>query len=205
MKTEVNEESIKKVLNGLFDVFHEQAKVEFDDNFPKVREWIDKYCKGKPYNIAEHFISVKLNFESGCEQFLPQLEQSDNKKYNFVIGGIFDSSFIKALNLKCDNYTDMVRKYFNAVYKQLTTGEIVNVYEEYTKEEIAKYYNDSKWEQKHRTLEETLEAYVGKPKLSLKEFKTSNDIIEWFYTIKTLYRKICKVDINEIINNFKGE
>lgn len=199
MKKEVNEDSIKKVLNGLVEAFNEKAKNEFDENFPKVRAWIEKYCKENPFEIAREFQSVKIDFESGCKQFLPQLEQSDNKKYNFVIAGIFDSSFIEALELKCDNYTDMVRKYFMAVYKQLTTNEIVNIYDEYSKEEITEWYNSSEWAKKNfKTLEDCLNAYVGKPKLSLKEFKTSNDIIEWYYNIKILYRKMCKVDLNKI-------
>lgn len=202
----VTEEGIKNVLDSLVDVFNKKAIEKFDDNFPKVREWIEKFCKNDPYEIADHFNSVRLDFENGSKQFLPKLRQCENKKYNWVAKGIFDGSFIEALEIKCDNYTDMVRKFFKAVYKQITDGEIVNVYNEHTKEEITEWYNGSKWAKKDfKTLEECLEAYVGTPKLSLKEFKTSEDIIEWYYNSQMLYRKICKVNLKKTLEEVNWE
>ncbi len=206
MGKELKEENLKKVLEGLADIFGKSAIEEFDENFPKVRSWIETYIKDSPYDIAHHFNGVRLDFKLGCKQFLPLLKLGDNVKYNWVINGIFDGSFLNALELKCDDYTDMVRKFFRAVYKQLTTDEIVSVYKEYSEEEITKYYNESSWAKKDfKNLQDCLNHYVGKPKLSIKEFQTSNDIIEWFYNIQMLYRKMCKSDLSKILKEDRSE
>ena len=97
----------------------------------------------------------------------------------------------------------MVRKHFNAVYKTIVTGKDINVYEEYTEEYIRNYYEESKkWEK--RSLEELLKVYVGKPKMSLVDFKTSNDIIKWYATCKDLEKKLYTSnfdEIKEVLNN----
>ena len=196
----VTEEGIKNVLEGLANSIENKHISEFDENFPKVRSWIEKYIKNSPYDIADHLNGVRLEFKIGSKQLLPELKTGDNKKNNYVINGIFDGTFLNALELKCSNYTDMVRKFFKAVYHQLTTNEVVNVYKEYTKEEITKWYNESSWAKKdYASLEECLNAYVGKPDMSLEEFKTSQDIIDWYYNITNLYRKMCKVDLSKLL------
>lgn len=190
---EVNAENITNLLGILCNSIEKEKLEEFDESFPKVREWIEKYCNGKPYDIAYHFDSVRLDFRIGCRLFLPDLKEGKDRKHNYVVNGIFSGDFLEVLELKCEHYTDMVRKFFNAVYKQLTTNEIVNVYKEYTEEEITKWYNESGWaKKKYASLEKCLNAYVGKPKMSLEDFKTSQDIIDWYVAIKDFYRKMCK-------------
>lgn len=198
MNKEANEEVLKTVIDGIFNAFDEDAIKNFDINFPNVRNRIKTCCENNPFDIATEFDSIRLEFEVGTHQFMPLLKKSNNKIYNLIIDGIFDGTFIDALRKKCRN-TDMVRKFFKAVYKELTTGEIVNVYEEYTKEQITEWYNSSKWAQKiYKTLDNCLNDYVGKPDMSLEEFKTSNDIINWFFQIQVLYDKMCKIDLRKI-------
>ena len=114
---------------------------------------------------------------------------------------ISDGSLYEALDIACDRYTDMTRKFFNAVYKHIATNEVIDVYKEYTKEEIEKLYNEDKFFQEHYTLEEILKKYMGKPKLSLKMFKTSQDIIDWYFNLQKIYRKMCKCDLKEVLEN----
>lgn len=190
---------LKKMLVGLVDGFDKEIIDKFNEEFPSVKDYIEKYCRNNPYDIAYHFNSVRLHFKIGCQQFLPLLRKGDNPKYNFVIKGIFDGTFLEALNIKCNHYTDMVRKFFKAVYTQLTTNEIVNCYEEYSEEEITEWYNSSNWaKEEYSTLENCLKDYMGKPKLSIKEFQTSNDIIDWYFNIVNLYIQICKVDYTSL-------
>ena len=199
------ETEIKEILNGLVDAFDNQIMEDFDKDFPTIKDYIKKYCKDNPYDIAYHFTSVRLRLERGCRQFLPLLKRSVKTEYNFVITGIFDGTFLEALSIKCNHYTDMVRKFFKAVYTQLTTNEIVNCYEEYSEEEITKWYNSSNWaKEDYATLEDCLKDYVGKPRLSIKEFQTSNDIIDWYFNIVNLYTQICKVDYTSLKEMMKG-
>lgn len=199
---EVKEEDIKNILSGLHSIFQKENEEEFETRFPKLVEDVKKYSKEKPSKIQffVNFERDKLN--DGSRILYKDLPKTcDNKEMNWVLNGILDGSLYETLDITCDRYTDMTRKFFNAVYHHIITNEVVNVYKEYTKEEIEKLYNEDKYYQEHYTIEEILKKYVGKPKLSLEMFKTSQDIINWYYNLQMIYKKMCKCDLKEVMKN----
>ena len=201
-KKEVKEEDIKNILSGLHSIFQKENEEEFETRFPMLVADVKEYSKEKPSKIQffVNFERDKLN--DGSRILYKDLPKTcDNKEMNWALNGILDGSLYEALDIACDRYTDMTRKFFNAVYHHIATNEVVNVYKEYTKEEIEHLYNESKYHQEHYTLEEILKNYVGKPELSLEMFKTSQDIINWYYNLQMIYRKMCKCDIKEVIEN----
>lgn len=203
-KKEVKEEDIKNILSGLNNVLQKENEKQLETRFPMLVEDIKKYSKGKPSKIQffVNFERHKLN--SGSRMLYKDLPKTCNtKEMNYALNGILDGSLYEALDVACDRYTDMTRKLFNAVYHHTVTNEVVNIYEEYTKEEIEKIYNESKYYQEHYTLEEILKEYVGKPKLSLEMFKTSQDIIDWYYNLQIIYREMCKCNLKEVFENDK--
>ena len=200
------EDSIKEILRGLSDSFSKDAELRLDSNFPTLRKNIEVFGS-TPYRIHDQIQLLRTDLALGVKQFFPDLKKGESKKFNFVIEGIYDGDFVDALEMKCDNYTDMVRKYFLATYKTLQTGEEISVYKEYTEKEIEDAYENmqSFYEERGVSKEEYMSLYVGKPKLSLEEFKTTYDIIEWYYNLKVLYKKMCKCNLNEILEKVSVE
>lgn len=199
-KKKLKEEDIKNILIGLHNNFQRENKKEFETRFPMLIEDIKKYSKEKPSQIQFYVNFERDKLNSGSRILYKDLPKTCNtKEMNYSLNGILDGSLYEALDIACDRYTDMTRKFFNAVYKHIATNEVIDVYKEYTKEEIEKLYNEDKFFQEHYTLEEILKNYVGKPNLSLEMFKTSQDIIDWYFNLQKIYRKMCKCDLKEVL------
>ena len=200
------EKSIKDILTGLSGSFAKEAIENLDNNFPTLRKDIEKFGTN-PVEIHDQIQLLRTDLDLGVRQFFPEIKKGNNIKFNFVIQGIYNGDFVDALEIKCDHYTDMVNKFFLATYKTLQTGEEISVYKEYTEKEIEDAYDNmqSFYEERGVSKEEYMGMYVGKPKLSLKEFKTTYDIIEWYYNLKMLYKKMCKCNLNEILEKVSEE
>ena len=200
------ENSIKDILNGISGTFIKEAIENLDNNFPTLRKDIKKFGTS-PFRIHDQIQHLRIDLNFGARQFFPEIKKGNNKKFNFVVQGIYDGDFVDALEIKCDHYTDMVKKFFLATYKTLQTNEEISVYEEYTEKEIEDSYDNMKsfYEERGVSKEEYMSLYVGKPKLSLEEFKTTYDIIEWYYNLKMLYKKMCKCNLKEILENVSEE
>ena len=200
------EKSIKDILTGLSGSFAKGAIENLDNNFPTLRKDIEKFGTN-PIRIHDQIQLLRIDLNLGVRQFFPEIKTGNDRKFNFVIQGIYNGDFVDALEIKCDHYTDMVNKFFMATYKTLQTGEEISVYKEYTEKEIEDAYDNmqSFYEERGVSKEEYMSLYVGKPKLSLKEFKTTYDIIEWYYNLKMLYKKMCKCNLNEILEKVSEE
>ena len=200
------EKSIKDILTGLSGSFAKGAIENLDNNFPTLRKDIEKFGTN-PIRIHDQIQLLRIDLNLGVRQFFPEIKTGNDRKFNFVIQGIYNGDFVDALEIKCDHYTDMVNKFFMATYKTLQTGEEISVYKEYTEKEIEDAYDNmqSFYEEHGVSKEEYMSLYVGKPKLSLKEFKTTYDIIEWYYNLKMLYKKMCKCNLNEILEKVSEE
>ena len=198
-KKDIKEEDIKNVLSGLHSIFQKENEEEFGKRFPMLVADVKEYSQGEPSKIQFYVNFERLKLDNGSIILYKDLPKTCNtKEMNYSLNGILDGSLYEALDIACDRYADMTRKFFNAVYHHIATNEIVNVYKEYTKEEIEKLYNEDNYYQEHYTLEEILKKYVGKPKLSLEMFKTSQDIIDWYYNLQTIYIKMCNCDFKEV-------
>lgn len=192
-------DDLKNIMNAIVEKSRKETIEEFDDRFPKLIESVNKYSENSPSEIQFWVNHERNKLNNGSEKLYKELKNitSNDKKINWAIAGILDGDLYYALDIACNRYTDMTRKHFLAVYKHITTGEVIKTYKEYTKEEITKWYSESDWAKKDfKTLDDCLKAYVGKPKMSLERFKTSQDIIDWFYNIQNLYDNICKADID---------
>lgn len=195
------EEGIKTVLDGLFEGFQKKAQDEFDRKFPELADYINKYFeKDEIGNIQWRINYERDNLNDGSMKYYKGLKLTNDRKLNTVVHGILDGTFYEALHYVSNGYTDMADKFFHRTYVYLTKNIELPVYEEYKEEEIAEWYNNSKWAQKDfASLEDCLKAYVGKPKISLPQFKTVHDIINWFYQLRELYTTMCKADLNKIL------
>ena len=200
-RKEIKEEDIKNILNGLHSIFQKEYEEEFEKRFPMLVEDIKKYSKEKPSEIQFYVNFERDKLNKGSRKLYKDLPKTCNKKMNWALNGILNGSLYEALDIACNRYTDITRKLFNAVYHHIVANEVVNVYKEYTKEEIEALYNEDKYYQEHYTLEEMLKKYVGKPKLSLEMFKNSQDIIDWYYNLRMIYIKMCKYDLKEVLEN----
>ena len=210
--SEILEDKIKETINCLGSSIEKGFAENFEKDFPKAVKTIELYTKvskNKPFALCEALDYVRTAFKSGCKQYFPKLleakEKTNNRDILMVINGIFSGDFLKALQIKCRGYTDMVSKFFTAVYMYITEQRYVEVYKEYTLEEIVEYYNSSKWIHERKTLEETVKEYVGNPKMSLKDFKSPQDIIKWYATCKTLENKLYSANFDNIKEIIKNE
>ena len=160
----VNKKALEKVLDTMSSRIDEEFREKFSENFPKLAEKLEKTSEDNLDTIRFYIDYERRKLNEGSIKHYKNLQYNRERKHNMVVSGILDGTFYEALEIACDDYTDMAWKFFKRVYIYLTTGKELPVYEEFTEKEITEWYNKSEWaKEKYSSLEERSRLTISPP------------------------------------------